>query len=263
MDGTMCITKSHGSNRVDVMEKYSYLVGEKVNKWMVLKLIPKKKACSALCRCDCGTEKEVNIYNLITGKSRDCGCGRKHMLSETRTKNLVGRRFGRLTVERILPESNNAKRRMYVCKCDCGNETIASSICLFEGKKQSCGCILSHNNARIKTFLDEHGINNIPEYAVYINGERLRFDFYLPDCNTVIEYDGEQHYRPVNFGKWYADELENHFLITQKRDKAKDRYCEEQHIHMLRIPYWESENIEIIINNHLQRLSTGDFTEGR
>lgn len=255
--------KSCGCNRVDVLEKYAYLVGEKINRWTVLELIPKKKACSALCRCECGTEKEVGVYNLITGKSKDCGCGRKQMLSETRTKNMVGQRFGRLTVTELLPESNNLNRRMYICKCDCGNEITVSSICLREGKTESCGCMLSHNNGRIKSYLVEQNIAHTPEYAVFINGVRLRFDFFLPDYNTAIEYDGEQHYFPVNFGRWKPEELEEHFRVTQERDRAKDRYCEEHHIHLLRIPYWEAKNIETIIKNHLQRLSTGGFTEVR
>ena len=40
---------------------------------------------------------------------------------------------------------------------------------------------------------------------------------------------------------------------------TKNKYCEDNNINLLRIPYWEKENIETIINNHLQRLSEKGF----
>ena len=55
--------------------------------------------------------------------------------------------------------------------------------------------------------------------------------------------------------------MEQTFQETQKRDKIKNRYCEQNQINLLRIPYWEKENIETIINNHLQRLSEKGFAE--
>jgi hypothetical protein len=48
---------------------------------------------------------------------------------------------------------------------------------------------------------------------------------------------------------------------TKEHDKIKNRYCEENNINLLRIPYWETKNIETIINNCLQRLSEKGFVE--
>ena len=55
------------------------------------------------------------------------------MLSDTRTKNIVGQRFGKLVVLELLPDSTKEKRRQYLCKCDCGNYTIVNSTNLLTG----------------------------------------------------------------------------------------------------------------------------------
>lgn len=61
---------------------------------------------------------------------------------------------------------------------------------------------------------------------------KLPFDLYLPDFNTVIEYDGIQHFQGVEF--WGG---ENSFETQQIRDKIKNQYCETHGIKMIRIPY--------------------------
>jgi len=66
----------------------------------------------------------------------------------------------------------------------------------------------------------------------------LPFDFYLPDYNICIEYNGEQHYsKKHNFGS-KKHELEQ----IQHRDKIKSDYCLNNNIPLLIIPYYE--NIE-------------------
>lgn len=75
------------------------------------------------------------------------------------------------------------------------------------------------------------------------NKRPLPFDFYLPNYNLCIEFDGEQHYKP-KFGM-------KNFIQTQKHDKIKDEYCKSHNIGLLRIPYWESSNSEQIIKDKL------------
>lgn len=253
--------KSCGCLRVNPIEKYSYLIGQKINKWTVLEIKNDRKCCDAVCVCECGTIKEVNVYNLINNKTKDCGCGRKQMLTETRSNNLVGMRFGKLIAEELLSESNKFNRRLYKCKCDCGNEIIVPSSCLTTKHTSSCGCINSYYNMYIGVLLTKMNVFHKPEHTVTINGNKYRYDFYLPDYNTLIEYDGEQHYMPVNFGNWNDEELQKHFKITQEHDAIKNEYCEQHNINLLRIPYWEKQNIETIIYNHLQRLNERDSVE--
>lgn len=241
--------------KINPIEKYSYLIGQKINKWTVLEIKNDKRACYAICICECGTIKEVNIYNLINNKSKDCGCGRREMLRRTRTKNLIGQRFGKLIAIELLPESNKFNRRLYRCKCDCGNEIIVPSSCLTTHHTLSCGCLLSYYNMFIDILLDKLNIQHVPEYVVNINNRNFRYDFYLKDYNLMIEYDGEQHYMPVKFGGISDEEALKILEKTQTYDVLKNQYCKENNINLLRIPYWEKSNIEKLINNHLQRLN--------
>lgn len=124
----------------------------------------------------------------------------------------------------------------------------------------SCGCLTSYWNMYIQKFLENNKIEYKSEYIVYIDDNYYRYDFYLPQYNLFIEYDGRQHYEPVRF---YGDDEDAEYVFkrTQKHDKIKNRYCEENNINLLRIPYWETENIETIISNHLQRLNEKGFAK--
>ena len=74
----------------------------------------------------------------------------------------------------------------------------------------------------------------------------LRFDFYIPSINTLIEAQGEQHYRSIEF--FGGDEA---FKMGQERDKIKTKYCEDNDISLLRIPYWRFKDIEEILEKEL------------
>ena len=244
-----------GKSYTDLVGKYSYLIGEKINKWTILEITRQGKQAHATCQCECGTVKSVRVLNILYGYSKDCGCGRKSMLRETRTKNLVGQKFGKLTAIELLEESNDFNRRLYRCKCDCGNEVVIPSSSLTTGHTNSCGCLVSYWNMYIEQFLKKNNIENQPEYPVVIDGVRYKYDFYLPKYNLMIEYDGRIHYEPARYhGKGSEQDLID-LKKRQKRDRIKTKYCEDNNINLLRIPYWESKNIETIINNRLQRLS--------
>jgi hypothetical protein len=91
------------------------------------------------------------------------------------------------------------------------------------------------NFEKEKTFVDCRGRNNrFP----------LRFDFFLIDYNILVEYDGEHHFAPVNKGyrAKYVHER------TKINDKIKDDYIVKNGIGLLRIPYWEFEQIEQILS---------------
>ena len=74
----------------------------------------------------------------------------------------------------------------------------------------------------------------------------LRFDFYLPDYNICIEYNGRQHYEIVDyFGG------EQGFEVQQERYKNKVDYCKDKNIKLIEIPYWEFNDIEKIIKTQI------------
>lgn len=80
---------------------------------------------------------------------------------------------------------------------------------------------------------------------------KLPFDFYLSQYNICIEYDGEQHFEPINFGNYSNEKIEHIFFICLRNDQIKNEYCINNNITLLRIPYWKFKNIETIITDFL------------
>lgn len=92
------------------------------------------------CSCDCGTLVEVRGNALRAGQMKSCGCLRKeHRLREP--CNHVGKRFGRLTVERLHHERDKSGQKLWSCVCDCGRRTAVRSGLLVNGNTKSCGCL--------------------------------------------------------------------------------------------------------------------------
>ena len=87
------------------------------------------------CRCDCGTEKEIEGRALREGTTVSCGCWR----SEKAKANLIGQKFTYLTV---LKEAGRDEwgSVIWLCKCDCGNYHKTLSKYLLNGDTTSCGC---------------------------------------------------------------------------------------------------------------------------
>lgn len=107
----------------------------------------------------------------------------------------------------------------------------------------------SRGEEYVSMWLDEMNIKYIRQYKFdncrYINP--LYFDFYLPDYDTCIEFDGEQHYKPVlKFGG--VEEFNKQI----KRDKTKNNWCSHNNINLIRIRYNEVNKIKYILQEKLQ-----------
>lgn len=110
--------------------------------------------------------------------------------------------------------------------------------------KKSSGEIL------INDFLNKNQIEYCKEF-IFPNLNDKRFDFYLPELNMCIEYDGEQHFFPNEFFGG-----EQGLIETQRRDKEKNIFCLENNIILIRIPYNEKENIHQILNDIIKEKSS-------
>lgn len=90
-----------------------------------------------LCSCDCGIQKVFIISHLKSGKTKSCGCLRHRKAHNF--KNIIGNKYGRLTVLRQVPHEYNRKTA-WICKCDCGNIGIFPGQSMKSGLIKSCGC---------------------------------------------------------------------------------------------------------------------------
>lgn len=93
-----------------------------------------------LCQCDCGNKTIVKGSNLRNGTTKSCGCLHKEKAKELNYKNIVGKKFNRLTV---IEEKGKDKHGSYIwfCQCECGNTIIVDGTSLRNGHTKSCGCL--------------------------------------------------------------------------------------------------------------------------
>ncbi len=106
-------------------------------------------------------------------------------------------------------------------------------------------CKESKGEEQIRTILENNKIKYFRQYKFNDckNKQPLPFDFYLPELNICIEYDGIQHFKSIDFFGG-VDALK----YTQNNDKIKNNYCINKNIKLLRIRY-NTKNIEKIIND--------------
>lgn len=112
--------------------KYVKVIGKKINHLTILQEIRKNGKLYCKCKCDCGTEKIILKSSIMEGKTKTCGCGCN--------KNLVGLKQGKLTVIAETEYRTKKGRKIYLCKCDCGNEKLIGADVIHSGVK-SCGCL--------------------------------------------------------------------------------------------------------------------------
>lgn len=144
---------------------------------------------------------------------------------------------------------NNITPILHKCKID-GYEWYAIPSNMLNGR--GCPqCNESSGERKVRQFLEKNNIEY--EYQKPFKNCKdvnvLPFDFYLSDYNICIEYDGIQHFEPVDFAGKGKEWAEKQFEYTQKHDNIKNEYCKNNNIKLLRIPYWE--NVEETLNNFL------------
>ena len=154
----------------------------------------------------------------------------------------------------VLEEYINARVPIkHKCLID-GWEWYASPGSLLRGHgcPQCNKCSKSIGERIVAEWLDNHDINYKKQKTFNDCKDKhcLQFDFYLPDYNLIIEYNGKQHYEPIDyFGG------QEGFEYTIKHDNIKSDYCKKNNISLFTIPYFkdvyeELENIYDFIKNN-------------
>jgi len=100
-------------------------------------------------------------------------------------------------------------------------------------------------NRYVKKYLGENDVNYLQQHIFDYND--LPFDFYLPKYRTAIEFDGEQHYRPID----YFGGLDSYNRLKE-HDGIKNDYCEENYIDLIRIRFDQIDDIFDILENSLR-----------
>ena len=204
-----------------------------------------------LCKCSCSDNsyKETTASNLKCNLVTSCGCIRKETskaaqkrMAEGNRKDLSGQKCGTWTAIAPLEKREKSSGAIsWLCRCENGHyNTITTSNW---GKIKTCrfckNSSVSIGESVVQTILESLGIKYQKEktFENCLYKRRLRFDFYLPDYNCCIEYDGIQHFQPTNFSH-------DNFKERKKKDCIKEEYCRENGIKLIRIPYTDLDLID-------------------
>ena len=192
------------------------------------------------CLCACGNTITTTTGALRSGNTKSCGCYQKKRATEANLHDLTGQKFWKLTVlRRISKEENNRNKRQtyYLCKCDCGNETVVNAYYLRTGETKSCGCLHSWGEHLVEKELKKYSLQYSKSHSfddlLGPGGGKLLFDFCITNNDNqiiaLIEYQGVQHFINSSFGRQQRE-------IT---DKQKKQYCAAHNYKLFEIKYDE------------------------
>lgn len=200
--------------------------------------------------CSCGKVKKTTYKNFMRSKYNCDDCFRESLKLDLATVRDYYRKNGATLLS---DKINSSDPLLFKCRCGsissklwttfkrsgCCNECAIS---LSKGEEEITHLLIKRqvNFVRQHRFSEDDGICNKP------------FDFIIKN-ELLIEFDGEQHFKPVDYfgGK-------DKFTRQGITDKIKNQYCIDNNIPLIRIPYWEFKNIEYILENVLKRYNLID-----
>ena len=202
---------------------------------------------SILFRCKvCGYEWKTQPYNILSGHSGCIKCSWEKMSIERTKSNEDFLRDLKETnpmLEALEPYITNKQKILVRCKIH-NYEWRAIPAQLLYRKVGCPKCSASYNETKLSNILTKWGYSYELQkrFKDCKDKAQLPFDIYLPKYNVCIEYDGEQHYDEERF-KW-RDSSHSSFNLTKKHDEIKNKYCLDHEVPLIRIPYWEANNME-------------------
>jgi hypothetical protein len=180
-------------------------------------------------------------YNNLLVSNGKC----QYCIGRLRTKEDLQTELDKLhnTID-ILEYTDYSSPILSKCRI-CGHEWETHGVILTQGHRCPY-CSKSNFALAVSSLLDSWGYKYKDEF--WYTGCRdilpLPFDFYLSDFNILIEADGEGHYIPIRRGTMTDEETSIMFEKIKLHDEIKTNYCKENNIPLIRIPYWEKDNLK-------------------
>jgi len=234
------------------MKEYIEITSNSGYKYLSKEYNPKEKLHLL---CDKGHECFIKLGNFMPPLSRRCPiCNGGVRLSYEKVKNDIEVESNSGYKLLSLEYKNNATKLLMLC--DKGHECNIS-YGKFKSGRRCPICNESKGEQKVREVLTNRKF--IFNYDFPFNdclsdlGNPLRFDFPAykdiskKEVIFIIEYDGEFHYLPIISKK--------RLKYQQILDGKKNNYCLINNIPLLRIPYWDFDNIEIIIDDFIKNLS--------
>ena len=183
----------------------------------------------------CGFEYEQMTYSHLLGYGcPKCAGNAKH------DKNSIQEKSDKVHNKEylILSDVKNTKSLIKIRHIECGKEYTQKVDYHISGRMCPY-CSLSKGEKMIEKILNSFNIKY--ERQKTFDGckykNKLRFDFYIPDLKSCIEYDGIQHFESIRyFGGKRALNLQ------KTKDQIKNEYCYKNNIKLIRFKFDDNEN---------------------
>ena len=204
--------------------------------------------------CKCGNVFERTLNKVINNNQTTClECSKQSAKNKLNHNYLYVKQYIESFGNKLLSNEyiNNETKLEIQCKC---GEVFYRTFTIFKDQQAhhcgKCERPKFKGENKIWDFLELHNIEfKHDEPLECKNKKPLPFDFVLYINNEIIaiEYDGKQHYKVGCFNNDLLD------LMNRKRlDNIKTQYCKDNNIRLIRIPYWEYDNIEEILSKELK-----------
>lgn len=220
--------------------------------------------CKAKLKYICNYHEEIgiqeirwsNFHNQNQG-CRLCGSNKK-ALSKLKTHDKYSKEVYDLVGDEYKVIGDYKRGNEYILMRHelCGTEYNVAPYSFLQGSRCP-NCNQSKGEKVIEQHLQDKNINYKIQYRfddckyTYT----LPFDFAIFDDNGrlvhLIEYDGEQHYYPIDFAGKGEEWANNEYKRTKRNDNIKESYCKTKNIDLISIPYWEFDNIGDILDTKL------------
>ena len=190
----------------------------------------------------CNYKWRVTPIHILKGNCPVCS-KKKQKTTEEYKEELKSKN---INIECLEEYINSYTKILHKCK-KCGNEWKAIPSSILRGS--NCPyCNFSHGEKTIENFLIENKIqfNSQKKFADCRDKLPLSFDFYLPELNIAIEYQGRQHYEAIeHFGG------EKRLHLQRHHDWLKRKYCKDNNIILITISY--KEDVENVLKTYLTK----------
>lgn len=201
--------------------------------------------------CPIHGEHQMRISNLIAGKGcPDCvpeNNNKRFKLSPDEVEKRI-QECGGILLNKYDYKNQTEKNLQVKCP-ECGEPFVTSLRNFTQHGGQvcdDCNSVESIGEKKIRYYLEDHKIEFI--HNKWFDDCRdinpLPFDFYLPYYNMIIEFDGRQHFGETDYFTYSFEE-------TKKHDEIKNNYCAIKGIYLIRIPYWNINQIDQILDKEL------------
>jgi hypothetical protein len=207
----------------------------------------------------CGNIWETIPKVLITNHSGCPKCGfQKRIIKRTLSHSEFVERLRKVNKNIEVISKYQGTHKKIKCRCKIDNFEWESYPANLLNLSAGCPmCSMSLGESKLLQILDELKINYKTQYQIEgcKNINNLKFDAFDIENNIAFEYNGEQHYRPVDFSNHNINRAEETFKKTKARDLIKYNFCKEHNIPLIIIPYTKRNKMKEFIVTELQKLN--------